>query len=120
MQASFARGTTLSYVESFSYPGYELETVVIGERGSLRLDSQEVSEWRWAEAAAPAAARHPVGVDKPEATFLAIDQLLIALESGTTPSNGGADNLSTVTFLEAAYKSAETGEPVMVASGPAR
>jgi D-apiose dehydrogenase len=120
MQASFSRGATVSYVESFSYPGHELETIVIGERGSLRLDSEEVSEWALAEAAAPVVARHPVGVDKPEATFLAIDQLLQAIESGSTPSNAGKDNLSTVAFLEAAYKSAETGEAVMVAPEPAR
>ena len=120
MQASFARGTTVSYVESFSYPGYELETIVIGERGSLRLNSDEISEWPLAEAAAAVVARHPVGVDKPEATFLAIDQLLQAIESGSPPSNAGADNLSTVAFLEAAYTSAETGQAVMVASDRVR
>jgi D-apiose dehydrogenase len=120
MQASFAKGATVSYVESFSFPGYELDTTVIGERGSLRLDSEELSEWALAAASAPAVTRHPVGVDKPEATFLAFDQLLQAIESGSTPSNGGRDNLSTVAFLEAAYKSAETGEPVMVASELAR
>jgi D-apiose dehydrogenase len=116
VQTSFAGGATASYVESFSYPGNELETVVIGEQGSLRLSSGELCEWHFAGGGAPEVRRHdhPLGGDKPEATFLALDQLLQAVETGAAPSNGGRDNLNTVAFLEAAYASAETGRPAAI------
>jgi D-apiose dehydrogenase len=116
IQTSFAGGATVSYVESFSYPGHELETVVIGEQGSLRLSGEELCEWRFPGTTAPEEARHdhPLGRDKPGATFLAIDQLLQAIETGSAPTNSGRDNLNTVAYLEAAYASAETGQPVIV------
>ena len=116
IQTSFAGGATASYVESFSYPGHELETVVIGDQGSLRLSSRALCEWRFAGGGPPEVVRHdhPLGGDKPEATFLAIDQLLQAVENGSAPTNSGQDNLKTVAFLEAAYASAETGRPAVV------
>jgi D-apiose dehydrogenase len=117
MQASFARGTEVSYVESFSYPGREVDTVVIGEKGSLRLDDEGLCHWAVDGRTPPEVSRrpNPLGADKPEATFLSIDQFLQALETGTAPSNSGRDNLRTMAFLEAAYRSAEEGQAVAVA-----
>jgi D-apiose dehydrogenase len=116
VHASFARGTAVSYVESFSYPGREVDTVVIGEKGSLRLDDNWLCHWAVDGRATPEVIRrpNPLGPDKPEATFLAIDQFLQALETGTVPSNSGRDNLRTMAFLEAAYRSAEEGQEVAV------
>jgi predicted dehydrogenase len=108
----------LSYVQSFSCPVSDLETAVIGEEGSLRLKHQELHEWRVAGRPAPEARIHPNrdGSDKPEATFLAIEELLKTVEANCAPSNSGRDNLGTMAFLGAAYRSAEDGGPVSLPS----
>jgi len=117
VQATFRCGTAVSYVQSFSCPVPDLGTTVIGEAGSLRLSHKELREWSVPGGPDPAATSHPNpwGSDKPEATFLAIEELLKAVETNCTPSNSGRDNLGTVAFLEAAYRSAEDGGPVAVA-----
>ncbi|HTV11968.1 MAG TPA: Gfo/Idh/MocA family oxidoreductase [Acidimicrobiales bacterium] len=117
VQATFGRGTTISYVQSFSCPISDVETIVIGEEGSLRLTYQELRESLVAGRAALEASTHPnaCGLDKPEATFLALEELLKAIDANGAPSNSGRDNLGTVKFLEAAYRSAEEGGPVPVA-----
>jgi predicted dehydrogenase len=123
LQARFASGATVSYVESFSCPDASLETNVIGEEGTLRLGHVELREWRPRKAAGggrqegggemdEVAHPNPPGSDKPAATFLSLDQFLQALETGTEPTNSGRDNLRTMAFLEAAYRSAALGRPV--------
>lgn len=119
VQAQFAGGTTVCYVQSFSCPDRSLETNVIGDAGVLRLSHTELREWHpqkapdggggtWNEVVHSNAC----GSDKPEATFLALDQFLQALESGTEATNSGRDNLKTMAFLEAAYRSAKIGRVV--------
>jgi D-apiose dehydrogenase len=122
IHASFARGTEVPYVESFSYPGREVDAVVIGEKGSLHLDDEGLCHWAVDARTAPEVSRHPnpLGPDKPEATFVSIDEFLQALGAGTTASNSGRDNLRTVAFLEAAYRSAEEGRAVAVTEEPVR
>lgn len=128
LQARFPSGATVSYVQSFSCPAASLETDVIGEEGTLRLGHAELLEWRSKRRAGDdgqVGARHsdqgemdeiahpnPPGSDKPAATFLSLDQFLQALESGTEPTNSGRDNLKTLAFLEAAYRSAALGRLV--------
>lgn len=115
MQARFAKGTIVSYVESFSSADSSLETNVIGDQGTLRLNHTELREWgvqigksQQAEVVYP----NPSGSDKPLATFASLDQFLQALDSNTPANNSGQDNLRTVAFLTAAYRSAELGRVV--------
>ncbi|MGH9106585.1 MAG: Gfo/Idh/MocA family protein [Acidimicrobiales bacterium] len=129
LHARFAGGASVSYVESFSYPDPSLETNVIGEEGALRLSHAELREWHAQKAPGSdgqesggqvaevsqmdeVAHPNPAGSDKPVATFLALDQFLQALESGSEATNSGRDNLRTMAFLEAAYRSARLGRPV--------
>jgi len=120
VQATFADGTAVSYVESFSYQGEsQLDTIVVGDHGSLRLGPSGLSVWTASrDGSAPALTEHPnrYAEDKPEATFVALEQLFQAIESDTSPSNSGRHNLGSVAALEAAYQSAESGRPVSVAS----
>lgn len=118
-QVAFERGTTASYVESFSSPFRKTETVVIGERGVLVLnydgaalfdkDSRDEPRERWS---APYS-----GSRKPEATFITLNQLLTSLETGSEPSNSGRDNLKTITLLDGAYRSAGDGQIVLLQEG---
>lgn len=115
MQAKLAHGAAVSYVESFSSMDSALETNVIAENGALRLNRTEVQEWgaeTGREHSNPVQHPNPCGTHKPSATFLALDQLLQALDSNTEANNSGGDNLRTVAFLESAYRSAELGRPV--------
>jgi D-apiose dehydrogenase len=123
LQARFAGGANVCYVESFSCPDASLETNVIGEAGALRLGHTELHEWRHQTTPGSDGREgggtvdaivhpNPCGSDKPAATFLALDQFLLALESETEATNSGRDNLRTMAFLEAAYTSASLGRPV--------
>ena len=120
VHATFTRGTAISYVESFSYAGEaQLDTIVIGESGSLRLRPNGLDESTVPRNDSdPEFTEHPnpYAKDIAEATFVALDQLLQAIESNTSPTNGGRHNLGSVAALEAAYLSAERGDPVSVAS----
>jgi predicted dehydrogenase len=116
----FRRGSTVSYMESFSYPERDLETIVIGDTGSLRLRQSELTEWIAAPAQGrPSATTHanPEGSNKPEATFRSIEELLKAIEGDYEPSNSGQDNIKTVELLEAAYQSASSGNVISLAAG---
>jgi predicted dehydrogenase len=108
IHATFTRGTSVSYVESFSYPSPEVETIVIGEEGSLRMNYENVWQWGLSAKSGPREehAVNPYGLDKPEATLRAISEMLQSIAGNTVPSNSGRDNLGTVAFLEAAYQSA--------------
>jgi D-apiose dehydrogenase len=108
IQATFANGAAVSYVQSFSSPGPALETNVIGDQGSLRLTHTELHEWRvQTDESTEVVHPNPSGSDKALATFLTLDQFLQALDANIEASNSGRDNLRTVAFLEAAYRSAE-------------
>ena len=53
-------------------------------------------------------------VDKPESDFLVLNDFLQAIELGAETPTSARDNLKTVRFLEAAYRSAATGDVVRI------
>lgn len=107
-QLVFDRGTVVSYVESFSSAFRKTETIVLGDKGTLRFDyagldcfalnARDESPERW-ESPYPKER-------KPGATFQGLDTLLAAIEHGEEPANSGRDNLKTVALLEGAYRAA--------------
>ena len=48
-------------------------------------------------------------MDKADATYHLLDDLLDAVENGRDPETSAADNLKSMRLLEAAYRSLETG-----------
>jgi D-apiose dehydrogenase len=94
----------VSYVQSFSSRVDATETIVIGDKGTLRFDYGTLArttgdgtvEW----------ANPHAGPGKPESTYLSLDRLLDAIETGKQPGNSGQDNLKTIALLNAAYQSA--------------
>lgn len=118
-QIVFEGGTVATYVESFTSPVSRCETLIQGERGTLKLDYTEAAFWD------AGAGREPserwdnphAGREKPESVFGALNQLLTAIEQGAEPPNSGRDNLKTVALLDAAYRSAETGQAVRLEQG---
>ncbi len=106
---------TVNYTQSFSSRVERCETVVIGETGTLRFDYDhlEIHDANGVEVL-----ENPFAGDgKPAAAFRELDQLLVAIETGGEPGNSGVDNLKTLSLLAAAYRSAETGEPVTFTEG---
>lgn len=107
---TFANQAVVSYVESFSSQVHRTDTVVIGDRGALLFDYGELSVFDSPDRRGQPTERrtNPLsGRNKPEATFVMLDKLLTALEESIEPDNGGADNLKTVSLLDAAYRSAD-------------
>jgi predicted dehydrogenase len=114
LQIAFENGATVSYVQSFSSPVARTQTLILGEEGTLTLDYQGASLYRreagrdpvetWANAYA--------GANKPASTFRCLDHLLASIETGEAPPNSGQDNLGSIALLDAAYLSAEAGQPV--------
>jgi predicted dehydrogenase len=106
---------TVNYVESFASHVRQVETVVLGDRGTLRLtyDTLEV----FADERHEMRQNPHAGSGKPESTYLSLARLLDAVESGGEPSNSGADNLKTLSLLAAAYRSAATEQPVHLENG---
>jgi predicted dehydrogenase len=106
---------TVNYVESFASHIRQVETVVLGDKGTLRLtyDTLEVfTDGRHEVRQNPHA-----GSGKPESTYRSLARLLDAVDSGGEPSNSGADNLKTLSLLAAAYRSATTAQPVHLENG---
>jgi predicted dehydrogenase len=110
----FERGTMVSYVQSFSSLVKRIETVVIGETGTLRLTYDGLELYTNGNSAEPEYVwvNPSSGTNKPLATYVTFNQLLTALEEGGEPANGGHDNLRTVRMLDAAYESSIDGRPV--------
>jgi D-apiose dehydrogenase len=81
----------VSYVQSFSSRAGTTETIVFGDKGTLRFDygtlaritGDGTAEW----------ANPHAGQGKPESTYLSLNRLLEAIEAGEQPSNSGRDNL---------------------------
>ncbi len=107
--------TPVSYVQSFSSSVSHTETLVFGERGTIRLDyARAVVVTPDGETTTP----NPyAGERRPESMFQSLDRLLTAIEDGTQPSNSGRDNVRTVALLDAAYRSAASGRPVNLVEG---
>ena len=115
VQLRFRNGVVVSYVESFSTPRRRAETVVVGEQGSLVLDYDGISLYtKENNSAAKQTWENPYrGAAKPESAFACLNELLSALEEEREPSNSGHDNLKTIELLDAAYRSADEGRPVL-------
>jgi len=105
----------VNYTQSFSSRVERVETIVIGEEGTLRLD-YGILEIHTADGVETIA--NPwAGDGKPESAFLGLDELLSSVEDRRQPTNSGADNLRTLSLLDGAYRSAESGEPVRFQDG---
>ena len=118
-QLMFRNGVVVSYVQSFSSPVRRTETLVIGEQGMLVIHYDGITLYDRENRAEPKAVwENPYsGAAKPESAFVGLEQLLIALEEGSEPSNSGHDNLKTVALLDAAYRSAEAGREITFYEG---
>jgi predicted dehydrogenase len=105
----------VSYVQSFSSRVKATETIVFGDSGTLRFDygtltritGDGTAEWSNPHA----------GQGKPESTYLSLNRLLHAIETGEQPSNSGQDNLKTIALLEAAYQSARERRAIELREG---
>ena len=112
----FGDDVTVSYTESFSSWINLWDTVVLGDRGTLRIAGGQVTiagpdgEESW-----------PVplgtGETKPLTAYGQLDALLDAVETGVEAPNSGRDNLKTVSLIDGAYRSAETGRAVSLVDG---
>ena len=113
----FDQGSSVSYTQSFSSRFNRTQTVIIGESGTLELDYQG-ARLLGVEGEVEQAWDNPnKGHHKPKATFVGINELFRAIESGETPANSGRDNLKTVAMLDAAYQSAEGHRVVAFENG---
>lgn len=105
----------VNYTQSFSSRVERIETIVIGEEGTLLFDYDHL-EVRTAEGV-DTIPNPWAGPGKPESAFLGLEDLLTAVDSGGQPTNSGRDNLRTLSLLEGAYLSAATGELVRLSEG---
>jgi predicted dehydrogenase len=105
----------VNYTQSFASRVERVETIVLGEAGTLRLsyDALEVHTADGVETTTNPAA----GSGKPISAYRSLERLLDAIEAGTEPENSGADNLKTLSLLFGAYESARTGAPVTLTGG---
>lgn len=105
----------VNYTQSFASRFEQVQTVVIGELGTLVFDYDRL-EIRTAESVE--VQTNPMAGDgKPESAYRGLEELLRAIDEGTEPSNSGADNLFTLSLLEGAYRSADSGELVRFDGG---
>lgn len=119
VQVAFSNGAFATYMDSFSSLIHRCEALIIGEKGTLRLDYNGIELFDQSGAPQPAQKwSNPFAGDgKPDSAFECLNQLLLAIESGGQPSNGGRDNLKTLTLMEAAYLSAESGATISLSEG---
>ncbi len=112
----FADGATVAYTESFSSWINLWDTVVLGDRGTLRIAGGQVTV-----AGPDGEESHPVplgtGETKPLTAYGQLDALLDAVETGVEAPNSGRDNLKTVSLIDGAYRSAEAGRAVTLVDG---
>jgi UDP-N-acetyl-2-amino-2-deoxyglucuronate dehydrogenase len=105
----------VSYVESFSSRVTVTDTIVVGERGTLRFGYDKLV--RINDAGTEQWDNPYAGAGKPESTFRSLERLLDSVDTGQAPGNSGQDNLKTIALLEAAYASADQGRPVELTGG---
>lgn len=89
------------------------EGLAMGDIGWCKDPYTTPSTLRWARRGDPAF-HEPRWTESwfPDAFIGTMAQLLVAVETGTTPAIGGRDNLETMALVEAAYRSAETHRAV--------
>jgi predicted dehydrogenase len=116
---AFTRGTSVSYIQSFSMPNAITDTVILGETGELILtyDSVKIFDLEHPDTPREQWENPYRGAHKPEATFTGLNLLLEAIEQNTEAANSGEDNLKTIALLDGAYRSAETQRTVMYQEG---
>lgn len=105
----------VNYTQSFSSRVDRIESIVIGETGTLLFDYEHI-EVHTADGVERIV--NPwAGENKPESAFRGLDDLLTAIDTDAQPRNSGSDNLRTLSLLEGAYRSAESGELVAFSEG---
>ncbi len=105
----------VSYVQSFSSRVSQTGTVVIGDKGTLRFGYGTLARIAGDDTALWA--NPHAGPGKPESTYLSLNRLLDAIETGGQPGNSGRDNLETIALLDAAYRSAAEGRAIELKEG---
>lgn len=107
-------GVPVSYLQSFSSRVERTETIVICETAALVLGyaSLEIHGADGVEVLS-----NPYATAKHASAYRSLERLLDGMDDGTEPANSGADNLKTLSLLEAAYRSAENGEVVRLVDG---
>ena len=105
----------VNYTQSFSSRVERIETIVIGETGTLVFDYDHL-EIHTADGV-ETIPNSWAGEGKPESAYLGLAELLRAIDEGDEPSNSGDDNLRTLSLLDGAYRSAATGELVRFTDG---
>tara|TARA_B110000503_G_scaffold49702_1_gene80671 strand:- start:6426 stop:7427 length:1002 start_codon:yes stop_codon:yes gene_type:complete len=105
----------VNYSQSFSSRVERIETIVIGETGTLLFDYNHLEIHA---ASGTETVLNPwAGEGKPESAFLGLDDLLTAIEAGGQPPNSGTDNLRTLSLLEAAYAASTSGDVIRFNEG---
>ena len=118
VQIGFDNGTVASYVQSFSSAVSRTETLIVGERGVLKLTYDGLTLHERGGAQPSATWANPFsGAGKPQSAFEGLNQLLLALEQEREAISNGQDNLKTMTLLEAAYRSAAEGHVITLRAG---
>ena len=112
VQVTFANGTVMTYVQSFSSVFNRTEMIVIGEAGTLHVEHSTIKLLKRGE-------QNPVqtwtsSISRETATYGGMNQLLTALETGEPAPNSAQDNLRTIAMLDAAYVSANEGRIVQL------
>ena len=118
VQIAFENGTAVSFIQSFACPGGPSDTVVVGEKGVLRLQGGAALYEKGSRGEPVERWDNPLaGKGKAKTAFKLLNELLTAMEDGTEPPNGCHDNLKTISLLEAVYRSAQRAEPVSLEEG---
>lgn len=107
---------TVSYTDSFSSWISQWDTIVLGETGTLRIgDGQVLVAGPDGKESFENVYARPGG--KSLSAYRALEQLLDSIESGVESQNSGRDNLKTIALIDAAYRSAESGEIIEFTDG---
>jgi predicted dehydrogenase len=120
VQIRFDNGTAVSYVQSFSsLPGVVADTIITGDGGTLHLDYGGATLYAQGRQDIPVD-YWPIEVkDNPHrwAVYRLLEELLDAIDTGQQPANNCMDNLKTIALLEAAWRSADTGQAMTLTGG---
>lgn len=109
-----------------AYPGLLKRTEVHGDRGSARVEQDEITLWEFQEkvpsdqaifAAMAHVSGHKAGASDPRGISHAghkdqISDFLEAIDEGRAPFVDGRDGRKAVEIIRAIYRSARTGQPV--------
>jgi len=107
---------TVNYTQSFSSRIERVETIVLGESGTLCL-TYGALEVLTADGRSRTRENPCAGAGKPESAYRSLERLVDAIDHGDQPANSGTDNLKTVALVDAAYRSAREGRPVALHLG---